>query len=689
MKTRNRPEIEKSGKPPGIRCSLGWFIAIMVCALHCFAEVAVGLDSPAWKYPGVPYTDWEYDPFTHAAPGTPAEWPAAGKAGYYRIEKDNPAATDVVLAGEPVDTNGKRYGYPDRPRATFPLISKNANWFPPGVVFWIKGGEHNTIYGTGEVLCISSESTPDAPFWIYGDPTDRPKFNNARITLFNASYGFVENIDWDTTSKGSGCIEFASPFGEGPTHHVAVRNCTFQNRNYVSNGAMLSIVSRGEEVADGAIHDIVCYKLLFKNNGGGINWDSLDADFHAYKIDGTYKLNQADGVAISQNRVYRVWVIENIVLPGDTPDPVDGRKKGLVGDFVQTGDQKLHLGNVDHVYVAGNHVEGTRQSGVGPKRSGHIVVSSNVVKNIVQSATSQGQAFNVKYDRQENIWFVNNYVEYVDAFIIRAETTAGYGVEKDTFNKLDTRVYIVGNIFKDCMREPWEAPDLGGIGGRKSKGICVQDFNGKVYVMNNVVDGSPYGAYFGTSGTRQSVGSEMHVYNNVFLNLAAGPDTSAAANNGICVITATDTKWYMENNFTENGRNYFATNQYTTDAAFNARPDASGNLSGDPLFKDAANDDYTPKTGSPLIGTGVKVSTTTPAPVDLYQLFIDAFANDPDFPGNPADVWPRDFAGNSRFVDGKIDRGAYAFGSSPVEPGGSNRGRRLTAPRGLNAAPAR
>lgn len=670
----------KWDNPCGFSRSLGGLLSILMCLSQFFSVPARAQDTQAWRYAGVPYTDWHYDPFTHPAPATPAAWPSAGVAGYYRIEPDNPNSSDKVLGEEPVDANGRRYGYPARPRLTLPLISKNGNSFPPGTVFWMKGGTYNTIYGAGEVFNLSCVSTPEKPFWIYGDPTDRPVFLNGRIILFNSAYGFVENIVWDKNSKGAGCIGFGSPFGEGATHHIAVRNIDIQNRNYVSNGAMMAIAARGDDVKDGDIHDIVFYRINFKANGYGISWDAGDPDMHGYKINGTFQDGSPEGVAISENRVYRIWVIENKVMPGESADPIDGKKKGIAGSFVQIGDQKLTQGNNDHIYVAGCHVEGIRQSCVGHKRSADCVVSSNVCANIVPSATAQGQAFNYKYDRQDNLWLVNNYVRNTDAFVIRAETTAGYGENKDTFDKRDTRVYIVGNIFKNCMREPWFAPDAGGIGGRKSKGICIQDFNGKVYVMNNIVDTSPYGIYYGTSGTRQSVGSEMHAYNNVFLNISPGLDTSTAADNGICVIKATDTRWFMENNFSEDGRNYFNYVQYRSAAEFNARPDAAGNLQGNPLFMDVNTNDYTPKAGSPLIGAGVKTTTTTPEPVDLYRLFINAFAGDPDFPGGPVGVWPRDFVGNSRFVGGKIDIGPYAFGSSSVDLGESETSQPPKAP---------
>lgn len=155
----------------------------------------------AWDYPAIPYTDWEYDPFTYASPTKPAEWPGSQNSKYYFIEPDNSVATDIVQLGESVDANEKRYGYPNMPRKTLPLISKNFNSFPAGTVFWMKGGEYDTVYGTGEVFALSSLSTPENPFWVYGDPDDKPVLRNARINIYNSSYGFVENIIWDDSTK--------------------------------------------------------------------------------------------------------------------------------------------------------------------------------------------------------------------------------------------------------------------------------------------------------------------------------------------------------------------------------------------------------------------------------------------------------------------------------------------------------
>ncbi len=67
----------------------------------------------AWEYTGIPYTDWDYDPFKIELE-TPTEWPSTPKQNYYYVDPDNPNATDVIEQGELTGVYG-RFGYPDKP----------------------------------------------------------------------------------------------------------------------------------------------------------------------------------------------------------------------------------------------------------------------------------------------------------------------------------------------------------------------------------------------------------------------------------------------------------------------------------------------------------------------------------------------------------------------------------------------
>ncbi|MES2474700.1 MAG: hypothetical protein V4640_02885 [Verrucomicrobiota bacterium] len=616
----------------------------------------------AWNYVGVPYPDWEYDPFTTAAPQAPGEWPAAARAGYYYVAKDTAGATDAWDGSEPRDANNRRYGYPARPRLTLPTSNANTNTYPAGSIVWIKGGTFNTAYGSFKDWTGEWQGTAQKPCWIYGDPTDPPKFGDVRISLYASRYVFVDGIIWDGGATGGSSLSINRNDKNGQSHHITVRHCTVINRPYQSHGSHFSVVgpATGTGGADADIHDVVFYRNSFANNGIGVDFNQVDADVHGYKINGQW----------GGNRAYRIWLIEDVVTPGTAVDPTDGFRKSLAGNYAQIGDQLVTQGNVDHVYIAGAKTEGMRQGCVGLKRCGHVVVSSNSCKNLLQTSTSQGQAFNTKYDRQENQWFVNNTVDHCDAFIIRAEATSSGAGGADTFSPADTRVYIIGNVFKDCMREPFNAPDAGGIGGWKTKGISIQEMRGKCYIANNLINESVYGVYFAPLPGRQSTGSEMHVYNNIVTRLRVGADTSTAANNAVMVTTDTGTtKFYVENNLSDSGRFYFAGTQYSSAAQFNARNDAAGNVGGDPLFSNPTTGDYSLKAGSPAIDAGTQ-SYTTNTSSDVYQLFVSAFANDPDFPGSPADVWPQDRTGGARVRGARIDIGPFESGGIEIPSGG-------------------
>jgi hypothetical protein len=583
------------------------------------------------------------------------------------VAPDDLNATDAVDANDTRDARGLRYGYPARPRKTLPLNNANSNLFAEGDVIWIKGGRFDKAYGSAKTMSVSMPGSASRPCWIYGDPENPPIFHDVRISFYASSHCFVDGVTWGANTSETSCLSINRNDKNGPSHHITVRHCLVRDRTYLAHGSLFNVVApaAGTGGVDADVHDVVFYRNTFTNNGFGANFNLVDADVHGYKLNGMW----------GGNRAHRIWLIEDIVTPGALADPVDGFRKSLAGNYAQIGDQLVTQGNVDHVYIAGANTEGMRQGCVGLKRCGHVVVSSNSCRNLLQTATSQGQAFNVKYDRQENVWFVNNFAENVDAFIIRAEATSSGAGGADTFKSEDTRVHIIGNIFKNCLRTPFNAPDVGGIGGWKTKGISIQEMRGKVYIVNNTIDQSVYGVYFSPHPGRQAVGAEMHVYNNLVTRLEAGQDTSTAAVNGIMVTTDTQTTQFnFENNLVDSGRFYFSGTQYSSAAGFNARTNAAGNLQGDPLFRNAVANDFSLRDGSPAVDAGALSYQTNTGP-DVYQLFVNAFANDPDFPGNPSDVWPRDWSGGPRVQGAAIDIGAYERGtgiSPPVRPGPKN-----------------
>ena len=87
-----------------------------------------------------------------------------------------------------------------------------------------------------------------------------------------------------------------------------------------------------------------------------------------------------------------------------------------------------------------------------------------------------------------------------------------------------------------------------------------------------------------------------------------------------------------------------------------------GNIDGDPMFVDSANDDYGLGTGSPCIDVG----NVDSLPLDTYDLDAD---------GNTKERLPLDLAANRRIVNGFLDMGAFEWQRScladisPSSPG--------------------
>jgi len=584
-----------------------------------------------WSYVGIPYTDWAYNPFTIQPTVPSAEWPSAPAQDYYYVEPDHPQASDTPDGSELMGVFG-RFGYPDRPRASIPSNGWISDVFPAGTVIWLKGGTYNGNANLGATNFHSGwrpqfRGTASNPVWIYGEPDingDKPTFTGVQIQMFNSQYAILDNLQWIGGNTGNGVISLTTD-RPGPTHHITLRNLHFENLNYIGGGGALIGITSGSDLGK-EVHDIVAYKNTFKNNGGGFDWRTQDGDHHAYKVDGL----------INGNKTYRVWIIENRAIKGDSPDPMDGLFKSLSGNLVQVGDQRATSGGVHHVYAAGNYQEFARQALGWTKRSHDVIYSSNECTDTYNHAGGNGQCYGHQYAADHN-WWINNVA-----------TNSAAGWMHTSNDAMDGKLFIIGNIFhgntKSDRDDNW----------RTCAGASLYTQTGEHYFVNNVFDNSCYGIWAQTNRHRSD--DRLHIYNNIFTNFSATVDTRPKA---IALEVSNGMQVFMENNLFGS---YNGDVQVVGAPALSLLSDlnnqswAAGNIVGDPLYVDQPNADYSLLTGSPAVNSGTQVYSS--GDVDVYQQFINRYSGDVNYPGAPADYWPKDYLSQNRVVD-SIDIGPY------------------------------
>ena len=586
--------------PADVATDIGPDTTAMECppGSHYEGDVCVLNPVGEWTYLGIPYpSDWPFDPFLSTRPADPASWPSAAAENFYHVAPDDPAATDDAEAGEPVGEHG-RYGYPDRPRASFPSSGWIGDVFPAGTVIVMRGGTYTSanFYGA---YSPQLQGTPEAPVWIAGDPQDPPRFTDVAIQLYASHYFVLEHLHWIGGNTRNGALSLTRD-RDGATHHAVLRHLRFEDMDWVAGGGAIVGVTAGSNVG-AEVHDVVAYQNVFQNCGGGYDWSTVDNDHHGYKIDGL----------IDGNNAYRVWVIENQALPGAEPDPVDGLYKSLSGNLVQVGDQRLDSGGVHHIYVAGNFQRDARQALAWTKRSTDVIFSGNTCDHVYAMAGGNGQCFGSQYDARWH-WALGNTAQNAYA-----------GWQHTSNDETPGPYFIYGNTFHDMTLA---APE----GWRRNAGVTLWNARGAHYVVNNTMYNMDHGIWADTN--RVDATSSLHVHNNIIAGLTGSDPAGALIN-----VDPNNPSWISHNLFDVFSLVEGNGSTFTSLDALNASSNATGNLVGDPAFVDVSGGDFSLSPGSTAIGAA---TTSPPGAADVRQQFIDRYSNDPNFPQDPATVFP-------------------------------------------------
>jgi hypothetical protein len=471
------------------------------------------------------------------------------------------------------------------------------------------------------------QGTESQPVWLYGDPQDPPVFSGVRIELYNSQYAILDRLHWIANNQSNSVLSLTRD-RPGPTHHITLKHLRFENLPFIGGGG--AIVGLAASSSSGAeLHDIVAYQNIFKNNGGGFDWSTVDNDHHGYKINGL----------VGGNAAYRIWIIENQALAGDQADPIDGMLKSLSGNLIQVGDQNASSGNNHHVFAAGNYQEYARQALGWTKRSHDVIFSSNYCTNTYDLAGGNGQCYGHQYDLGDYNWWINNVA-----------TQSSSGWMHTSNDEMNGPLFVIGNLFYN--NHGGEAND----NWRTCSGITLFNQRGEHYFVNNVIDNSCHGIWAATN--RHNISDEMYIYNNIISNINANIDTSSRA---ISLESTNGIQLFLGHNLLDNDQNQirFNNNTYVDVNELNLQSWAENNIAGDPHYANANN--FILFDTSPAIDQGTQAFPN--GAIDPYQQFINRYQGDPNYPGDPSDHWPRDHNGLARVNDVQIDIGAHEFDS--------------------------
>jgi hypothetical protein len=290
-----------------------------------------------------------------ATPSWPASWlteTTTATAGYYFIEPDHPSATN----------SSNQYGHPDQPRANIPHTTE----FAAGDLVWIKGGTY--VYATGaglpnpgnwDLYCVA---TAVDPLWVIGDPSDRP---NIRTAVDIGGYGAADHIifrNFDLTHGGA--IEVRPRSGDGRTHqakNILVQDCYFRGQQLNPESGAFGVGGgyTGIGVRDYDVENVIIHNCDIADYG---QWELGEEN----DICGVFKAERSKGL----------WVLNNTIqhVGGDavagSPLSDNGRKKSRdywIGGNVlgPCGENNIDLKGVVRVVVSQNIMTGPHGSQQG------------------------------------------------------------------------------------------------------------------------------------------------------------------------------------------------------------------------------------------------------------------------------------------------------------------------------------
>jgi hypothetical protein len=480
------------------------------------------------------------------SPERPSSWETE-LAGYYYIDYSTGDDTDNT------------YGTPSSPRKTIP--------YPvPAGSYVVVSGDYNYVQG---YIKLSGEGTGDTwvagvsgPVWVVGDTENMAEIDGDKL-LVSGSYVYLENFYFHS----GGTIQLGSYVSGYQVDHILVRNCEMEGEVDVTGGILIQIVGLEDEPTSNII--------IYNNNAHTIG--PLDSDVD---ID-------ARGCSI-QKYMSNIWILDN-----EFSDSSAGLQ-------VEAGSLALQA-TTHHIYIGRNLIYNIAQAGIGIKYALDIIISENVIHDIIDTPWSPSKGIGFQY-APDRVWIIFNEIYNVYTGIRGASDNGGAGT-------IGESVFIIGNYIKDVTI------DETAYNGATS-GVGIQINNGATprYMINNTIVNSDIGIGNGYYN------STMIMENNMISNTR---DFDIMLESGY----ETGTLSTLRNNHFDEEAKISWSNGVTHDLeSFQSAFSKGENcISDDPLFTDASSEDFSLQASSSAVGSALQDSDLT---VDVYALFESLYGLD-------------------------------------------------------------
>ncbi|QWX85155.1 right-handed parallel beta-helix repeat-containing protein [Cellulophaga sp. HaHaR_3_176] len=481
-----------------------------------------------------------------ASPERPSTWDTE-QIGYYFVEYAVGSDSDNM------------YGTPSAPRKTIPSP------VPAGSYVVVAGDYHyvqNDIRLRGEGTADAWVAGESGPVWVVSDTENRAEITGKKL-LVSGSYVYIDNFYFHS----SGSIQIGSYSPGYQVDHIMIRNSEMKGEVDVAGGVLISTVGLEDEPAK----DIIIYNNKAHRIG------PLDSDVD---ID-------ARGCSI-QGYTSNMWVVNNEF------------SNSSAGLQVEAGSIQRQA-TTHHIYIAKNHIFDIAQAGIGIKYALDIIISENVIHDIIDTPWSPSKGIGFQY-APDRVWILFNEISKVNTGIRGGSDNGGAGTVGES-------VFIIGNLIKDVTIN-------GTAYNGATSGIGIEINNGATprYIINNTIVDSDIGVANGYYN------STMFIENNIISNTR---DFDIMLEDSYL----TGSRSTLKNNHFDAEAKITWSNGITHDlasfqAAFNK---GEGCISAAPLFVDASSDDFSLQATSSAIDTALQPSDLT---FDVYAHFQSLYGED-------------------------------------------------------------